>query len=117
MTALWPSGQYQSHDWDITVPFDEDECREFLGRLGDKVVNTYNFVMGMEESYSAIYEKYGLQGTPDAISLLHEMLEEQDVVGAGLGLETDIWQVWKRAFRLRNVSRQPSTWTALTNPD
>jgi hypothetical protein len=90
--------------WDLTLPFDQDECCEFLGRLGDRIVKIYPFTMGMEEAYSAIWDRYGAHGTPDAISLLHEILEEVDVAGAGLGLETDIWRTWQRAFRLRNVS-------------
>lgn len=84
--------------------FNEEECRDFLNEVGQVVVNTYIFSMGMEEAYTCIWRRYGLNGTSDAISLLHEMLEEDDVVGAGLGLDSDIWRPWKKNFRLRNVS-------------
>jgi hypothetical protein len=89
--------------WDLTLLFDEEDCRQWLNEVGDTVLNRYYFPMGMEEAYSCIVYRYGLDNSSDAISLLHEILEEDDTVGAGLGLETDIWQPWKRAFRLRNV--------------
>lgn len=93
-------------DWEPNLMFNEDECRDFLNEVGQVVVNSYIFSMGMEEAYTCIWRRYGLNGTSDAISLFHEMLEEDDVVGAGLGLESDIWRPWKKNFRLRNVSHK-----------
>ena len=102
-------------DWEPNLIFNEDECRDFLDEVGQVVVNSYIFSMGMEEAYTCIWRRYGQQGTSDAISLLHEILEEDDVVGAGLGLESDIWRSWKKNFRLRNVSSQARGWTKLIN--
>lgn len=96
---------YFGDDWDQTLLFDEDECRDWLSEMGNVVVASYSFIMGMEEVYSCMYNRYGPEGTGDAISLFHEILEETDIAGAGLGLDTDIWRSWKNAFRTRNVSR------------
>jgi hypothetical protein len=108
---------YWGREWDLTLLFDEDGCRDWLNEMGKIVVNQYGFAMGMEETYSCMYHRYGPEGTGDAISLLHEILEETDVIGAGLGLDTDIWHPWKKAFRLRNVGRKPSIRQMLTEPD
>jgi hypothetical protein len=89
--------------------FDEDQCREFLSVCGEKVVRSYLFSMGMEEIYACIWDRYGPDGTGDAISLLHEILEDEDIVGAGLGLDSDIWRPWKNNFKLRDVCLFPDT--------
>ncbi|ETN42280.1 uncharacterized protein HMPREF1541_04221 [Cyphellophora europaea CBS 101466] len=91
---------------DVDREFNEDECRDFLNAVGDKVVNSYIYSIGMEEAYSSIWWKYGPDGASDAISLLHDILEEDDTAGAGLGLDTDIWRPWKKNFRLRNINPQ-----------
>lgn len=101
-------------DWDLNLLFNEDECRDFLNEVGNVVVNSYIFSMGMEEAYCCIWSKYGPEGTSDAISLFHQMLEEDDVIGAGLGLDSDIWRPWKNNFRLRNVSPKARDWDKLT---
>lgn len=103
-TAAQSSLLNNTFDWDPNHLFDEDECRDFLNAVGDVVVNSYIFSIGMEETYSCIWYRYDHDGTSDAISLLHGILEEEDVVGAGLGLDSDIWRPWKKNFRLRNVS-------------
>ncbi|RMZ90592.1 hypothetical protein DV736_g2186, partial [Chaetothyriales sp. CBS 134916] len=81
--------------------FDEESCRYFLREVGERVVPAYPFGYGMEEVYSLILEKYGYAGIRDALSLLQELLEDDDVA-AGVGDDGDIWRSWRHQWARRN---------------
>lgn len=83
--------------------FDEESCRYFLRELGQRMVQFYPFSVGIEEVYSQIIDEYGLEGTPDALSVLQELLED-DSAAAGSGDDGDIWRSWRHSWRHRNVS-------------
>lgn len=82
--------------------FDEESCRYFLRELGQRIVQFYPFSVGIEEVYSQIVDEYGLEGAPDAISVLQELLED-DNTAAGSGDDGDIWRSWRHNWRHRNV--------------
>ena len=82
--------------------FDEESCRYFLREVGERVVPAYPFDYGMEEVYSLILEKYGYQGIADAISVLQDLLEDDDVA-TGIGDDGDIWRSWRHHWKRRNV--------------
>lgn len=83
--------------------FDEESCRFFLRELGSKIVQFYPFSVGMDEVYTQILITYGQDGAADALSVLHELLED-DSVALGSGDDGDIWRSWRHSWRHRNVS-------------
>lgn len=93
----------ESVNWDLTVSFNEVECRDFICRVGRRVVPRYGFTIGIEEVYAIIDLRYGPAGISDAISVFHEMLDSKDIICAGLGADSDIWAAWKDRWRRRNV--------------
>ncbi len=86
--------------------FDEESCRFFLRELGQRIVQFYPFSVGMEEVFTQIVDKYGLQGAPDAMSVLQELLED-DAAADGAGDDGDIWRSWRHSWRHRNVGSTP----------
>jgi hypothetical protein len=82
--------------------FDDESCRYFLRQVGERVVHAYPFNYGMEEVYSLILENYGYDGIADAISLLGDLLEDDDLA-TGIGDDGDIWRCWRLHWRRRNV--------------
>lgn len=84
--------------------FDEESCRFFLRELGQRTVQFYPFSVGMEEVYVHIVDEYEFAGAADALSVLHELLED-DCTSAGIGDDGDIWRSWRHAWRHRNVRR------------
>lgn len=89
-------------NWDLTREFDEARCRDYIERVGAKVVPCYSFSLGMEEVYACLHIRYGNEGLSDAISVFHEILDEPS--NSHVGLPDEIFQVWKQPWRLRNVS-------------
>lgn len=82
--------------------FDEESCRFFLRELGEKIVQTLPFSLGMLEVYNQLFEQYGFAGLPDVRSVLEELLEDEGSA-AGHGDDGDIWRSWRDDWRHRNV--------------
>lgn len=79
--------------------FDEETCRMHLHEIGDDIVPRYPFLFGMQEIYRILLEEYGNSQIADAISVLHELLEDESYEG-------NIWRSWRHGWRHRNVSGQ-----------
>jgi hypothetical protein len=77
--------------------FDEETCRLHLHEIGDEIVPRFPFTYGIQEIYGILLSEYGLSQTADAISVLHELLEDESYEG-------NIWRSWRHAWRHRNVS-------------
>ncbi len=101
MTVLSAAQSTMAASYDLQV-FDEESCRYFLRQVGGRVVPSYPFDYGMEEVYSLILESFGYDGIADAISLLQDLLEDDDVA-TGIGDDGDIWRSWRYHWRRRNV--------------
>ena len=88
--------------------FDEETCRYFLQQVGEDVVPCYPFSYGIEKVHAILLGEYGKSQVADAISVLHELLED-DRHASGIGDEGDIWRSWRYHWRHRNVSTSDST--------
>lgn len=56
----------------------------------------------MDEVYGSIVDRYGAEGSPDVLSVLQELLEDDETAN-GLGDDGDIWRSWRHSWRHRNV--------------
>ena len=83
--------------------FDEESCRFFLREVGERIVPFYPFFVGIEEVYAVLVERYDRSRIADALSVLHELLEDDDNA-SGIGDDGDIWRSWRHCWRHRNVS-------------
>lgn len=81
--------------------FDEETCRMRLHEIGDQIVPRYPFNAGMQEIYAILLGEYGKVNVADAISVLHELLEDESYEG-------NIWRSWRHGWRHRNVSMRLS---------
>lgn len=77
--------------------FDEESCRMHLHELGDEIVPSYPFAYGIQQIYAILLDEYGTSQIADAISVLHELLEDESCEG-------NIWRSWRHDWRHRNVS-------------
>lgn len=77
--------------------FDEERCRWFLHQIGDRIVPNNNFEHGIGEIYWELLYEYGRSQIADAISVFHELVEDESYEG-------DIWRSWRLGWRQRNVS-------------
>lgn len=82
--------------------FDEESCRFFLRECGEQIVPFYPFEAGIDEVYNLLLEQYTVEEMSDVLSVLHELLEDDDNA-SGLGDDGDIWRSWRHAWRRRNV--------------
>ena len=82
--------------------FDEESCRFFLQQVAERIVPFYPFSVGIEEVYSLLLEHYGESTIADAMSVLHELLEDQHNA-SGIGDDGDAWRSWRHEWRHRNV--------------
>ena len=82
--------------------FDEESCRFFLQELGESIVPYFPFYYGIEQVYECLLAKYGEEHVADAMSVLHELLED-DSVAIGIGDEGDAWRSWRYDWKHRNV--------------
>ena len=83
--------------------FDEETCRFFLQGLGESIVPYFPFYYGIEQVYECLLARYGEVHVADAMSVLHELLED-DSVAIGVGDEGDAWRSWRYDWKHRNVS-------------
>ena len=94
--------------------FDEETCRFLLRELGESIVPYYPFFYGIEQVYKCLLARYGENHVADAMSVLHELLED-DFVGIGFGDEGDPWRSWRYDWRHRNVSEMPLESSGILN--
>jgi hypothetical protein len=93
-------GQWISTDHrGVRGAFDEESCRMFLHEIGDDIVPRYPFAYGIQEIYEVLLGEYGRSQIADAISVFHELLEDESYEG-------NIWRSWRHAWRHRNVRTQ-----------
>lgn len=83
--------------------FDEETCRFFLQELGECIVPYFPFFYGIEQVYKCLLDRYGADHIADAMSVLHELLEDESLA-VGIGDEGDPWRSWRYDWRHRNVS-------------
>ncbi|KAJ9634966.1 hypothetical protein H2204_005921 [Knufia peltigerae] len=83
--------------------FDEESCRSYVREAGMRAVGAYSFTSGMEEIYCLMLEQCGLDGLPDAMSVIQDMMEG-DGVADGLGDDGDIFRSWRHSWRQRNAN-------------
>jgi hypothetical protein len=79
--------------------FDEETCRMHLHEIGGDIVPRYPFAFGIQGIYAILLREYGRSQIADAISVLHELLEDESYEG-------NIWRSWRHGWRHRNVSTQ-----------
>lgn len=77
--------------------FDEETCRMRLHEIGDEVVPRFPFAYGIQGIYETLLGEYGTSQIADAISVFHELLEDESYEG-------NIWRSWRHEWRHRNVS-------------
>ena len=82
--------------------FDEDTCRLILQEIGELIVPRAPFDYGMDEVVFILFYKYGERNIADALSVLDDILNEEDPV-AGHGDVSDVWRQWRRDWKHRNV--------------
>ena len=67
------------------------------------------FTLGMEEMYASLHIRYGDEGMADAMSVLHELLDEP----SNDGTVDNFFQCWKKSWRERDVSQRPQALLSL----
>lgn len=86
----------------MLVAFDEESCRSFLHQVGEDVVPFFPFSFGIEKVYALLFDRYGKPQIADAVSVLHELLEDENNAN-GVGDDGDIWRSWRHHWRHRDV--------------
>lgn len=81
--------------------FDEETCRMRLHEIGDDMVHRYPPLYGIQKIYGILLSEYGRSQIADAISVFHDLLEDESYEG-------HIWRSWRHAWNHRNVSAQPT---------
>lgn len=96
-----PTGQVSNADLRV---FDEEDCRDFLAlEIGVEIPPFLPYKAGIDHVYQRLLSRYGPANVADALSVLIELLEDDDSA-TGQGDDGDVWRSWRHDWRHRNVS-------------